>query len=729
MSLRSNSTIRSASSSTMLDMTSESPMFPDAVQDNYVKSVSSRDSGRQSYRSNISCNRSASSSSGRGRPIPSHVSPTKQSHYSSVSNQNHNRPSTASNYSNPSRNSSQNQSRNSTQRDFSKASSNYMQENNARPFNGSTKSENPTTRSRIHNSHSMANSEPVRNNYSRNDYEMPSKEAQFQQHRPMMRQKSSNGDRHVGSLSQDSISEQRQGNNRTYRDTKFSHVPRSEHRGADHYHSNECHSEPNQLVSNGANIPETMSYKYRQNNHPSHYDENQFVDGDNHHIPPLYDDNSTIPSEAQNEYYLPKPEKRAVPSSIKCASPRPDKRQECRQENNEFSSGNHSQRQSSASSQQFSSDGGYDHRRDIQVSRSHHDFKEQVPVKKPLALARNHLPPPSFHHEANSSMYSAQSKVRRENRMEENNNVQTPSTVQRNISLRGNDSNLEMQIPEFYVVNSSTETASTAACTSYDSKSMSMSDKYLDHRDSKQGLVNADSYSTFSSKKSISRPIDDQFDNSSRQPSAISERTPVSSNTTYPSASKDKSNKDKSKSNGRLAILREICMAMEMRQKAKLSQEKDDYKFWINHIKKLNQELDALKFQSEDEDDDDDDDDASINSNDSPPPQPRPPQLHEKPVSVFEKKPITDQRPSQYDQMPARQQQQEIEKEKPMSILKKNTKKKSSKTIKIRAPADLKAGHVFKISVKGEEIQAIVVSFFRTLFLLYIFVFHFSNKE
>jgi hypothetical protein len=39
-----------------------------------------------------------------------------------------------------------------------------------------------------------------------------------------------------------------------------------------HYHSNECHSEPNQLVSNGANIPETMSYKYRQNNHPSQYD-------------------------------------------------------------------------------------------------------------------------------------------------------------------------------------------------------------------------------------------------------------------------------------------------------------------------------------------------------------------------------------------------------------------------------------------------------------------------
>ena len=46
--------------------------------------------------------------------------------------------------------------------------------------------------------------------------------------------------------------------------------------------------------------------------------------------------------------------------------------------------------------------------------------------------------------------------------------------------------------------------------------------------------------------------------------------------------------------------------------------------------------------------------------------------------------------------------------DKPISILRNG--KNRTRTIKIRAPSDLEAGHVFTVNVEGEEITAAVVS-------------------
>lgn len=178
----------------------------------------------------------------------------------------------------------------------------------------------------------------------------------------------------------------------------------------------------------------------------------------------------------------------------------------------------------------------------------------------------------------------------------------------------------------------------TAVCTSMDSETYPNTDRYL--------------HQSCSSMSNVDNCDDNLFVNTDaklRQSSSTA-ITPIHSNTANSLITNDKQSHQ-----SRLDIIKEIGMAMEMRRKAELSNQPDDCLFWIDHIDKLNMELNKLK-------------------------------LHE------------DEKGSFHPQMTSRS--------KPQSILK-NT---NVNTIKIRAPMDMEAGQSFVVNVKGENIQATIVS-------------------
>ncbi len=193
----------------------------------------------------------------------------------------------------------------------------------------------------------------------------------------------------------------------------------------------------------------------------------------------------------------------------------------------------------------------------------------------------------------------------------------------RTIQLDSSSINEQYQYPPRHV-------QATAVCTSMDSEIYPNTDRYL--------------HQSFSSMSNVNNIDDNLWQSSS---TAI---TPIHSNTANSLITNDKQSHQ-----SRLDIVKEIGMAMEMRRKAELSNQPDDFLFWIDHIDKLNVELNKLK-------------------------------MHEDEKGSFHR--------------------QTTPRVKPQSIL----KNANLNTIKIRAPIDMGAGQSFVVNVKGENIQATIVS-------------------
>lgn len=237
-------------------------------------------------------------------------------------------------------------------------------------------------------------------------------------------------------------------------------------------------------------------------------------------------------------------------------------------------------------------------------------------------------------------------------------------------------STLDINVPNMEAMQSTHVTDSTTDCTTLGSNTLPGSDKYRHNSYSKQSM------STITSDINRSEP-----------PTPIthveSSQTPIRSNTAFEFVGETNLPTMKQ---SRLDILQEIGMSMEMKQKAKLSQEEEDYNFWVKHIDKLNRELDSFKFLHLKDDTKKIVKVSKGNIDD--------PKLTHKQINVDDKPILKSRRPNF--------QSSQDNTGKPVSILKKV--KQREKRIKIRSPVDFDEGHVFTVKVKGENIQASIVS-------------------
>ncbi len=161
----------------------------------------------------------------------------------------------------------------------------------------------------------------------------------------------------------------------------------------------------------------------------------------------------------------------------------------------------------------------------------------------------------------------------------------------------------------------------------------------------------------------------------------------------------------KTEHNSRLAILKEIRIVLNMKQKAKMMEEEEEVQLLSRHLNVLNEELNRLSIRN-----------VEV--------EPKRKELNKSSIKNGEVEPksedvsiaTNDWAPIQTD--PVSKQINTADK---VPEVHHHTFMKSS-TIKIRAPADLKAGYEFSANVNGKVIKACVVSFTCHLFTL-VFVF------
>lgn len=730
-------------------------MFPDAVHDNFVKSVCS------------------SNSSKRGNELESHLLSTSQKlppafpisiHENPILSQkssiDHN------NYYNPGRRytsfSNQKQpptSRSTARNNFipTRSPHNYRDVQGNPSLVDSIQSENPFY---SHGTHTvspscsmMANSEPIRHPYSpekgsKRYHYQPSMSLNESMHQyaetptrnPLSQKHQSDQDNHgfhrqIGN--ELNGKHQKNLNNDGFHQRNFTHAPSADQRlSSSAHHGRDYHSEPNIRTNKGMNNPETMSMEpIRKPYHPSHYQEgmSQYQQNRlrNKHIPSSFDDASTIPSEQYMDYCPNVTEGFSVPISIECNSDENHKSNLTKLHDSrtrDFGVVRHNvinhvgksmrpiKYNPSAASPSFENrslpktDEDTRHGGSESLSNSNQYSRQEGSMSSNSDRYRNERSMSSADkYRQDSSMSSSdkfyhislQHEEPEEKKIRQVEANQNAFNVLRNLSHASSYSTQEMELPNI-------TTESTAACSSIASRSMSNSDKYrrrggslssnadkYSHRASitnQEPIVNDSQRSVTSSTTLPSRPEGVPYINTNKGrffPNP--DNTPISRNTSDKSQSTNQPN-----NHCRLEILKEIGMSMEMRQKAKHAQEDNDYLFWMNHIEKLNKELDKLKFHHQDVEkipinNQNEDDEKVALKNTSAATIVLP--SKEKPVSILRNKHLSS-----------------IEKQtdKPTSILKNGQSRR--KEIRIRAPSDLAEGHVFTVKVKGENIQATVVS-------------------
>ena len=545
-------------------------MFPDAMQDNYVKSFCSKKSKTNSSNQNPSNEERSVFNT-----IPAYVSTME---YSSES-----------------------------RRRKVYHGDEYFQDRPDKTSLGvshlrSTNSEPPIPSSHMYaigRSQSMVNSEPLKTRYSRRDNNQPF------YHNDIISQKS-----HQNNDLTDS-------SNRTIMQPESrckSDNCQSTNSNQHQHHQSQCHSAPHISRTQHCNTRTAQSLQSHLNQRRPFLENHNF----RNKSWSSFDDDSTIPSQEMIENNVPLNEGISVPNSIKVTG-------------------------------------------DMNSSRIPSYYKHQLPPSDrttPLSMRSTHKLNTNNSH----SSLSASST----NKM----NVESGNTLTKKQIM-----DMNMNIPCFQVIGSSQGTETTGTCTSIGSTNFSESDKYLHYR-------SPDYDSTTSHQQQIN-PISTQYLTCQPQYST-SIKTPTSSNTSISKSECRGTNQS------RLQILQEIGMAMEMRQKAKVSQETGDYAFWMNHIEKLNKELEKMKFEH------------TRHSDTSDNPKSKELNLHgDEPTSELIIK-----------------ETKSLRKSKPISILRNGQNK--TRTIKIRAPTDLSADHIFTVNVKGEEITATVVSTILTEYLLSI---------
>lgn len=541
-------------------------MFPDAMQDNYVKSICSKKSNKTNSSNHNRPNEQMHQERSVYNSIPPYVSTMK---YSSESRPNGVCPDDA-----------------------------YFQHRPNKTLPGvsshlrSTNSEPPIPSSHMYavdRSDPIVNSEPLKNWYSRHDNSQGSNQ-QFHHNDIILQKIHQNNEMNDSSVR--TIKQQA-------RHCKSDNRPITNFNQHLHYES-QSQSEPPTPRTQHCSARTAQSFQ----SHLNHGLRNKCLSS--------FDDGSTIPSQETIENNMPINEGISVPNSIKVTG---DLNSSCR-------------------------------------SRS-------------LLYQKSQLPPSDRAKDYTSMSMRSTQKL---NRYTSNSSLSYSSPNKMNVGSNNTPTKkqmMDMNIPSFQVIGSSQGTETTATCTSIGSTSFSESDKYLHKRSPDYDSTNLHQQQ-INPISTQSLPCQPQY--------STSIKTPTSSNTSISRSEFRGSNQI------RLQILQEIGMAMEMRQKAKLSQETRDYTFWMNHIGILNKELEKIKFENTQHSD------ASDNT-------------ISKELNLYRDE-LTSEPISKEIKCPS--------KNKPVSILRNG--KNKTRTIKIRAPTDLSAGHIFTVNVKGEEIMATVVS-------------------
>ncbi len=610
--------------SILLDVTSEKPMFPDAIQDNYVKSISSSENEA------ISMHQKHRTARERFNPhtIPPYVSTIQDVGESRTGGFPHIQMASTE----------QSQER-SQKRE-------YMQNKSDRLFSpGSSMqpaiSEGPIPSRRhygVDQCDSRAHSEPIISRYSDHDFNRKNTSDHFYHNRKNQREKCQTDDL-KDPYRKDYIHEQQQNRNINLFHLEDLSAKEQQHFDFHQFHNNNYSDSDCRLMKKDMQDPHhSSSFECERNCsvqtpidksvHSRRYHRSENCTSRNQ-ARCSFDDNSTIPSQEWMENHLPMQRNSSVPNSIKVAE------EESRQ--------------------------NFSRKPNSQSSRNLHDYT--APSKMRSSHAINNL------QEAKKSFSSSEN---RQSYM----NIQQTMKASKDLEFEHRNIVADnMDIPAFQVVGSSQGTQTTALCSSMGSGSISESDRYLHCR--KLGCNSTNNIS----RHKEANPIPTQS-NPSQPYNLSSVKTPTSSNTSTHIIRPE----SKGTSSCRLEILQEISMAMDMRKKAKLSQETEDYNFWVNHINKLNKELEAMKFEHTRKD-----------SNTG--------KIVKDSVHCKKQSSTTCE---QNEQTMANTGRKSSTNDEPVSILR-NSKNKT-RTIKIRAPSDLEAGHIFSVNVKGEEIKAAVVS-------------------
>lgn len=636
-------------------------MFPDAFQDRFLKSLGS--------------SRSRSNHSSSGRQY--HVAPPysddrpKQNDISSNKRQSNSERfgSTSAN-----KNHSPTISCDCVTRIGSKHNVNNIERNNM-PLSVRTtmrsEMKNSSQRKFSLSSHSAANSEPIQKTTTLNEYNIQQTHGENRRHALHQKRATDSG---VEECPIRNPLSHQQHLDRHSNEAASRHSLMYQDQNIHDIHSNKCFSEPLKKSDVRMNsIYKSISHDHDRRPFPPHQrihknirrgDDHRWQNNHNNNkMGPSFDDASTIPSE---DHFIPKHDViLSVPSSIKYSEGRNHHISSPVKRDNEHDfctmhSKNHDP--DNASGHSFSHGSLRENREDPHISiPGGYSVKEST--RELMSPGRNAPSLSSKRHD------SIESEARR--------NIQSQtSNASKSLSHRGSYSTIDLELPVCH-------TDPTVASSSLDSSRVySISDKYR----------------SAELEKSIS-DRNRQDDNFSQKQPLGTVKTPTTSNMTS-SFSMEPPKELNIQSHGRLEILQEIGISMEMKMKAKIAQEKSDYEFWVRHIEKLNAELEGMEFPHEQ---DSFRDKASSRGSDLPKSKDTPrssqsiqTQRSEKTLSILKNRTPSDQEKSQQG------------KDRPISILK--PPKSKTRIIKIRAPSNLKAGHVFSVNFKGQEIRATVVS-------------------